>query len=113
TCMVLTSDPPINGVRPAADPLFSSAAEIFGASVLGVVLTGMGKDGLRGAESIVRVGGTVLVQDQATSVVWGMPGCIAEAGLASSVLPLSRIAREITLRVNGVVPAALSMRPRD
>ncbi len=92
-------DPHENACRPAVDPLFRSAAGIYGPHCLAVVLTGMGQDGLRGSESIRKVGGQVLAQDEATSVVWGMPGSIVRAGLADSVLPLSAIAGEIMRRV--------------
>ena len=80
--------------------LFRSAAKCYGPSVLGVVLTGMGQDGLDGCKDISAVGGQVIVQDRATSVVWGMPGQVAEAGLAESVLPISEIGAEIVRRVN-------------
>lgn len=85
--------------RPAVDVLFRSAPEAFGASVLAVVLTGMGADGARGAARIVEAGGSVIVQDAATSVVWGMPGAVVSAGLAAEVLPLGDIARAIQARV--------------
>jgi two-component system chemotaxis response regulator CheB len=74
------------------DPLFSSAAEVWGTKVLALVLTGMGSDGLRGAQTIVAAGGSILAQDEATSVVWGMPGQVAHAGVCSAVLPLNEIA---------------------
>ena len=83
--------------RPAVDVLFRSAAAIFGAGTLAVVLTGMGSDGLAACRIIRARGGIVLAQDQATSVVWGMPGAVTQAGLAQRVLPLSSIAREILL----------------
>jgi two-component system chemotaxis response regulator CheB len=92
---VLTQDPPENFCRPAVDPLFRSAVAAYGGAVLGVVLTGMGSDGRQGAGAIREAGGTVLVQDQATSVVWGMPGAITQAGFADEVLPLDRIAEAI------------------
>jgi two-component system chemotaxis response regulator CheB len=88
----LHQGPPENSCRPAADVLFRSVAEVFGPAALGVVLTGMGHDGLRGAQSIRAAGGQVIVQDEATSVVWGMPGAVAAGGLAQQVLPLDRIA---------------------
>ncbi len=90
-----------NSCRPAADVLFRSVAEVFGPATLGVVLTGMGRDGLRGCEAISAAGGQVIVQDEASSVVWGMPGFVARAGLADSILPLSQIAEEINRRVTG------------
>jgi len=94
----LTQDPPVNGVRPAADVLFSTAAQVYGAGVLGIVLTGMGQDGLRGAQTIISAGGSVVVQDEATSVVWGMPGAVARAGLASAILPLPELGAEVSKR---------------
>ena len=95
----LTEEPPENSCRPAVDPLFRSVVRAYGAKVLGVVLTGMGQDGLRGCEAIVAAGGQVVVQDEATSVVWGMPGAVASEGLADAVLPLAAIAAEISRRV--------------
>jgi two-component system chemotaxis response regulator CheB len=94
----LTSDPPENSCRPAADVLFRSASKL-GAAVLGVVLTGMGSDGLRGARLIAEAGGRVLAQDEASSVVWGMPGAIVQDGLAEKVLPLDSMAAAIVQRV--------------
>lgn len=93
---VLHQGPAENSCRPAVDVLFRSAAAAYGKNCLAVVLTGMGRDGLRGAEEIAAVGGTVLAQDEATSVVWGMPRAVAEAGLARRILPLSSIAEELT-----------------
>ncbi len=94
-------NPPENSCRPAADVLFRSVAEVFGAATLGVVLTGMGQDGLRGCEAIRDAGGQVIAQDEATSVVWGMPGFVVRAGLADRVLPLPQIADEMNRRVAG------------
>lgn len=95
----LSKTPPVNSCRPAVDIMFQSVARSHGAGVLGVVLTGMGQDGLRGAEAIRNAGGRVIVQDEDSSVVWGMPGAIAEAGLATEILPLSAIGRAIVARV--------------
>jgi len=95
----VNQEPPENSCRPAVDVLFRSVAQVFGAGSLAVVLTGMGRDGLRGSEEIRAAGGQVLVQDEATSVVWGMPGFVANAGLANAVLPLPEIAAEIERRV--------------
>jgi two-component system chemotaxis response regulator CheB len=81
------------------DVLFRSAAEVYGPGVLGIVLTGMGQDGLRGCERIRAAGGQVLVQDAATSVVWGMPGAVARAGMADAVLPLEQLGPEMVRRV--------------
>jgi two-component system chemotaxis response regulator CheB len=97
----LDQSPPENFCRPAVDPLFRSAVEVFDGAVLGVVLTGMGSDGRIGAGRIRETGGAVVVQDQATSVVWGMPGAIATAGFADEVLPLDRVAEAITRRLAG------------
>ena len=96
---VATDDPPENSCRPAVDVLFRSVAALYGSSALAVVLTGMGQDGLRGAEAIRVAGGQILTQDEATSVVWGMPGFVAQAGLADAVLPLDALAAEIDRRV--------------
>ncbi len=90
---------PENSCRPSVDVLFRSAAEVFGSNVLAVVMTGMGQDGLRGCELIKQAHGQVIVQDEASSVVWGMPGYVAKAGLADIILPLPEIADEIFRRV--------------
>ncbi|MFP4635622.1 MAG: chemotaxis response regulator protein-glutamate methylesterase [Nitriliruptoraceae bacterium] len=95
----LSDAPPENSCRPSVDVLFRSAAAAFEGHTLAVVLTGMGADGLKGAERIRQAGGTVLAQDHATSVVWGMPGAVAEAGLAEELLPLAEIAPRIGGRV--------------
>ncbi len=84
---------PVNYCRPAADPLFETAAATFGSRLLCVVLTGMGHDGRAGAGKIVEAGGRVIVQDEATSVVWGMPGAIAQAGYAEAVKPLKELSQ--------------------
>jgi two-component system chemotaxis response regulator CheB len=91
----LSQAPAENSCRPAVDVLFRSVAEVYGGAVLSVVLTGMGQDGLRGCERIVEADGRVIAQDQATSVVWGMPRAVVDAGLADCVLPLDRIASEV------------------
>jgi two-component system chemotaxis response regulator CheB len=108
--VVLRTDqgPQENSCRPAADVLFRSVADVYGGRVLGVVLTGMGQDGCRGSERIREAGGQILAQDEATSVVWGMPGYVAQAGLASRVLPLDQIAPEIVRRVGRRAPARRS-----
>ena len=95
---VLTLDdgPLVNFCKPAVDPLFSSAAAVWGPWVLGLMLTGMGSDGARGAQAIVAAGGSVIAQDEASSVVWGMPGQVARAGICSAVLPLNEIAAKLT-----------------
>ncbi len=96
----LTQDAPENHCRPSVDVLFRTAVAAYGSRVLAVVLTGMGSDGLSGCRLVRESSGTVLVQDQATSAVWGMPGTVAQAGLAHRVLPLKDIAPEI-LRLAG------------
>jgi two-component system, chemotaxis family, protein-glutamate methylesterase/glutaminase len=90
--IALDDGPLVNFCKPAVDPMFASAAEVWGNRALALVLTGMGHDGLSGARTIVEAGGHVLAQDEASSVVWGMPGQVAHAGLASAVLPLDTIA---------------------
>lgn len=91
----LDDGPPVHFCKPAVDPLFSSAAQIWGGWTLGLILTGMGTDGTNGAADIVAGGGCVVAQDEDTSVVWGMPGSAAHAGLCSAVLPLDEIAPKI------------------
>lgn len=95
----VTQAPPENSCRPSADVLFRGAAAAWGAGVLGVVLTGMGQDGLKGARTIREAGGRVLVQDPKTSTVWGMPGAVVEAGLADHMLPPAGLAAEICRRL--------------
>ena len=97
----LNQNPSENGCRPAVDPLFKSVAEIYGDRVLGVILTGMGADGLRGAEAIRSKGGRIWAQDEATSVVWGMAGAVTRAGLAEQVLPLTKIADALVEATRG------------
>ena len=96
--IALGDDPPINFCKPAVDPLLSSAAQVWGAGSFAVILTGMGSDGTRGAADIAAAGGSVIAQDEATSVVWGMPRSVAQAGLCSAVLPLGQIAAEVNRR---------------
>lgn len=91
----LTVAPPENFCRPSVNPLLRSAAQVFGVHTLAVMLTGMGSDGLQGADALIHAGGSLIAQDEATSVVWGMPGAVAHAGLCAAVLPLARIAPEI------------------
>lgn len=91
----LTQSPPVNFCRPSADPMLHSLMTVYGSGLLCVVLTGMGADGLAGAGEVVAAGGTVIAQDQATSVVWGMPGAVANAGLCSAILPLEALGPHI------------------
>jgi len=95
----LQEGPPENSCRPAVDVLFRSVVGVYGGGTLGVVLTGMGQDGMRGCELIRECRGQVLAQDEASSVVWGMPGAVVGAGLADKVLPLNQVANEIVRRV--------------
>jgi two-component system chemotaxis response regulator CheB len=94
---------PVNFCKPSVDPLFSSAAQVWGSWALGLMLTGMGADGSRGSQALAAAGGTILAQDEASSVVWGMPGQVANLGLCSAVLPLDDIAPKLT-RVFGGEP---------
>lgn len=96
--LVLDQDPPENSCRPAVDPLFRSVAQVYGGRALAVVLTGMGHDGQRGCVDLRAAGAQIVAQDQATSVVWGMPGAVVAAGLADAVVPLAAVADEIVRR---------------
>ena len=98
---VLSDGPPVNFCRPAVDVMLESAAVAFGSRVLVVMLTGMGRDGCEGTRRVVEAGGAALAQDEATSVVWGMPGAIAAAGLADEILPLGELAGAVKRRLAG------------
>jgi two-component system, chemotaxis family, protein-glutamate methylesterase/glutaminase len=98
--LTMNQEPPQNSCRPSVDVLFESVAKEYGPNVLGVVLTGMGSDGVRGSQCIRAAGGQVIVQNEATSVVWGMPGQVAAAGQADGVFPLQEMAAEIEKRAN-------------
>ena len=97
----LSRDPPENFCRPSVDPMLRSLARCYGRRGLAVILTGMGSDGLAGCRQLVEAGGAVIAQDQATSVVWGMPGAVATAGLCCAVEPLSRIAACVAALAKG------------
>ncbi len=97
----IDQSPPENYCRPAVDPLFRSVAKAVGSSALCVVFTGMGYDGLKGGKDVIEAGGTVLAQDQATSVVWGMPGAVATHGLCAAVLPVAKLAGAVKTLVSG------------
>ena len=101
----LDQGPQENFCRPAVDVLFRSAREVYGGGTLAAVLTGMGHDGLAGARELADAGGRILVQDEDSSVVWGMPGAVAGAGLADDILPLDRLADRITTAVRGAASA--------
>jgi two-component system chemotaxis response regulator CheB len=98
TIIHLNTEPPENSCRPAVDVLFRTAAEVYGGGVLAVMLTGMGYDGLKGSQVIAAKGGQIIAQDEATSVVWGMPGAVVQAGLANAVLPIEKMSEEIVFR---------------
>lgn len=98
----LTDDEPVHFCRPAVDPLFHSVARIWKGATLGVVLTGMGADGAAGAVEIADEGGTVLAQDEKSSVVWGMPGAVAHAGASAALLPIDGLANKINQLAMGV-----------
>lgn len=98
----LDRTPAASGCMPSVDPMFASCAEMFGPTAVGVVLSGMGRDGSAGAADLVAAGGEVLAQDAQSSVVWGMPGAVANAGLAAAVLPPERIAQRIAWRCRAV-----------
>jgi two-component system chemotaxis response regulator CheB len=99
--IALDDGPPVNFCKPAVDPLFASAIEVWQGAILAVVLTGMGSDGMRGGKEIVAAGGSVIAQDEATSVVWGMPGAAANAGICAAVLPLGQIAPKLVRLFSG------------
>jgi two-component system chemotaxis response regulator CheB len=99
--IALDDGPPVNFCKPAVDPLFASAIEVWQGGILAVVLTGMGSDGMRGGKEIVAAGGSVIAQDEATSVVWGMPGAAANAGICAAVLPLNQIAPKLVRLFSG------------
>jgi two-component system, chemotaxis family, protein-glutamate methylesterase/glutaminase len=99
--IALDDGPPINFCKPAVDPLFSSAIDVWQAGVLALVLTGMGSDGMRGGKEIVAAGGSVIAQDEASSVVWGMPGAAANAGICAAILPLNQIAAKLVRVFSG------------
>jgi len=100
--IALDDGPPVNFCKPAVDPLFASAIDVWQGGVLAVVLTGMGSDGMRGGKEIVAAGGSVIAQDEATSVVWGMPGAATHAGICAAVLPLGQIAPKLIQLFAGV-----------
>ncbi|PAY03781.1 chemotaxis response regulator protein-glutamate methylesterase [Bradyrhizobium sp. UFLA03-84] len=93
--IALDDGPPVNFCKPAVDPMFTSAIDIWQGSIMSVILTGMGSDGMRGGKDIVAAGGSVIAQDEATSVVWGMPGAAVNAGICAAVLPLNQIAPKL------------------
>jgi two-component system, chemotaxis family, protein-glutamate methylesterase/glutaminase len=108
--ITLDQAPPENGCRPSVDPLFQSAAPMYGKNLLALVLTGVGHDGTKGAQHVRRSGGTVWAQDEASSMAWGMPSSVIDAGLAQRVLPLSQVARSVTEAITGGKPVTTGTR---
>jgi two-component system, chemotaxis family, protein-glutamate methylesterase/glutaminase len=101
TFIVLDDGAPVNFCKPAVDPLFASAIDVWQGGIMAVVLTGMGSDGMRGGKEIVAAGGSVIAQDEASSVVWGMPGAAANAGICAAILPLNQIAPKLVRLFSG------------
>jgi len=99
--IALDDGAPVNFCKPAVDPLFTSAIGVWQGAIMAVVLTGMGSDGMRGGKEIVAAGGSIIAQDEATSVVWGMPGSAANAGICSAILPLGQIAPKLNRLFSG------------
>jgi two-component system chemotaxis response regulator CheB len=93
--IALDDGPAVNFCKPAVDPLFTSAIDVWQGGVLAVILTGMGSDGTRGGKEIIAAGGSVIAQDEASSVVWGMPGAAANAGICAAILPLNQIGQKV------------------
>ncbi|AFY41173.1 chemotaxis response regulator protein-glutamate methylesterase [Nostoc sp. PCC 7107] len=106
-CLAVHQAPPENSCRPSVDVLLRSVAQVYGARAIAVILTGMGQDGLHGCQCIREVGGQVLAQDEASSVVWGMPGFVVNAGLADQIVPLEKMAGEIMQRIHPVQRSGL------
>lgn len=97
----LNSNPPVNFCRPSVDVMMGSLVDVYNGHILGVILTGMGHDGLDGCKKLIAAGGTVVAQDEATSVVWGMPAAVAQAGICSAVLPLDDLPDFIQSKARG------------
>ncbi|MBX9726533.1 MAG: chemotaxis protein CheB, partial [Rickettsiales bacterium] len=98
TLIQLTQTPPVNSCRPSADPMFASISHVYGRNTLGIVLTGIGTDGCQGARAILDHGGSVIAQDKASSVVYGMPKTVAEAGLCEAIVPIGEMANSMARR---------------
>jgi len=108
----ISQEPPENSCRPSVDVLFRSAAIVFGPHVLAVMMTGMGQDGFRGCQAIRAAGGRILAQDESSSVVWGMPGFVAQSGLVDRIVPLHELAAEVLARVASHAAAQSRMRSK-
>ncbi|MDF3024285.1 MAG: Chemotaxis response regulator protein-glutamate methylesterase CheB [Alphaproteobacteria bacterium] len=106
--IALDDGAPENFCKPAVDVMLRSAVEVYGGDIMTIILTGMGKDGLIGCEAVAKAGGRIIVQDQETSIVWGMPGSVANAGLASAILPVSGLARAVRNTLLDVTPRGVS-----
>jgi two-component system chemotaxis response regulator CheB len=106
TILRINKNAPENSCRPAVDVMFRSIAEVYGASTVACVLTGMGRDGTAGAQVLAKTGACILAQDEASSVVWGMPRAVYEAGIADAVLNLKDMAAAVTTRIRGSNNAA-------
>ncbi len=100
--IALNQDPPENYCRPSVEPMFRSLIDVYGAEVFAVILTGMGHDGLEASHRSVEIGGKLIAQDEKTSVVWGMPGAVSEAGLCSGIYPLNHIGAQIKEKLMGL-----------
>lgn len=98
TCVRLSREPSVSGCTPSVDPMLATVAAVYGSRALGVVLSGMGRDGAEGARALHAAGGAVIAQDEASSVIWGMPGAVAAAGLADALLPPAAIGRLVAER---------------
>ncbi len=99
--IALDDGPAVNFCKPAVDPLFTSAIDVWQGAIMSVILTGMGSDGMRGGKDIVAAGGSLIAQDEATSVVWGMPGAAANAGICAAILPLNQIGPKLVRLFSG------------
>jgi two-component system chemotaxis response regulator CheB len=96
----LNQGPLVNFVRPSIDVTMLSAAEVFGKNCIGVILTGMGKDGAEGSRKIKEAGGTIIIQDEKSSVVWGMPRAASKEGIVDDILPIPEIPNAISRHIN-------------
>jgi two-component system chemotaxis response regulator CheB len=95
--------PPVNFCKPAVDPMLNSITDIFKKNVFAIILTGMGSDGLNACKELAKIGGVVIAQDEETSVVWGMPGAVAKAGICSAILPIPKIAEFLVQNSLGAI----------
>ncbi|PCI50021.1 MAG: chemotaxis response regulator protein-glutamate methylesterase [Alphaproteobacteria bacterium] len=100
--IALNQDAPENFCRPSVEPMFRSLIDLYGGEVFAVILTGMGHDGLEASRKLVEAGGKLIAQDEKTSVVWGMPGAVCEAGLCSGIYPLNQIGSKIKEKLTGL-----------